>query len=161
MSTKMNFSSKAFGTYPSLYTGNYIPNGYLIRKSIFEKIGYFTPEAPLEDYWLMLQISKYAKMKYLNNILFSYRWHKTNTIKNTDRMQMFTEKTLEYEEKILSNISKEDVLPGVFDFIKNRHLYKKVGIPYIFEILSYKKQNKKIRKIRLFNIDIIKFHVNK
>ena len=87
------FTSKLFGTYESIYCNNYIPNGYLIRKSIFEKTGLFTTEAPLEDYYLMLQISKYSKMKYLNEILFSYRMHNTNTIKNNKKMEMITLKT--------------------------------------------------------------------
>ena len=70
-----------FGTYETLAMGNYIPNGYLIRRDIFDKIGNFTPEAPLEDYWFMLQIAKYSKMKFIDEILYSYRQHSSNTIK--------------------------------------------------------------------------------
>lgn len=154
---KLDFSSKNFGTYSSLYIGNYIPNGYLIRKSIFEKIGYFTPEAPLEDYWLMLQISKYAKMKYIDEILFSYRWHNANTIKNVEKMEMYTRKTREYEEKILSEINENEVFPEVILVKKYGTCYKKQGIPFIFQILSYKKAGFKRRIIKLFNIKIFEY----
>ena len=154
---KLDFSLNIFGTYSTLYTGNYIPNGYLIRKSIFEKIGYFTPEAPLEDYWLMLQISQYAKMKYIDEILFSYRWHNTNTVKNISKMSMITEKTSKYEEKILSQINEKEVLPEVVLVKKYGTCYKKQGIPFIFQILSYKKSDSKRRVIKLFNIKIFEY----
>ena len=150
------FSSTDFGTYKTLYSSNYIPNGYLIRKSIFEKIGYFTPEAPLEDWWLMLQISKYAKMKYIDEVLFLYRWHQTNTMKNFDRMHQLTDKTRQYEESILNNIDENLVLPDVIDVKKNGACYKKVGIPFIFEILSYRKSGRKVKVLKLFNIALSK-----
>ncbi len=97
----VDFLSPAFGTYINLVLGNHVPNGYLIRKSIFEKTGYFTKEAPLEDYYLMLQISKYSKLKYLDEILFSYRWHGKNTATNKLKMLSMTTKTLNYVRKQL------------------------------------------------------------
>ena len=33
---KIDFLSDDFGSYKTLYKENYIPNGYLIRKNIFE-----------------------------------------------------------------------------------------------------------------------------
>ena len=67
---------------------NIIVNGGVgVDFSVFDKIGYYTPDAPIEDHWLMLQISKYAKMKYIDDILFSYRWHSTNTMKNKEKME--------------------------------------------------------------------------
>ena len=116
-----DFTSEEFGMYHTLYNGNYIPNGYLIRKSIFEKTGLFTTNAPLEDYWLMLQISKYAKMKYLDEILFSYRWHDNNSIKNREVALANDKKTREYEEIILRDedkLLKSGVLPATKCFIK-------------------------------------------
>lgn len=151
---KNKFTPNAFGTYSTLYINNYIPNGYLIRKSIFETIGYFTPEAPLEDYWLMLQISKYAKMKFIKEILFSYRWHDTNTIKNDEKIHKITRQTSEYEEKILSEIDETKVLPQVVTVKKHGVCYKKQGIPFIFQILLCKRQGKKIKIFKLFNIEI-------
>ena len=40
----VDFSSESFGSYISLYKENYIPNGKLIRKSVFDKIGPYTKE---------------------------------------------------------------------------------------------------------------------
>ena len=101
-----------FGTYENLLRGNHIPNGSLIRKSVFDEIGDFTPEAPLEDYWSMLQISKRAKLKYIDEVLFSYRWHGKNTAAQTERMEKMTEKTLEYEKNkyIGNNRRLNDIL---------------------------------------------------
>ena len=120
-----SFSSEEFGRYDKLYVSNHIPNGYMIRKSIFEKIGYFTPEAPLEDYWLMLQISKYAKMKYLEKALFYYRLHQNNTIKNKEKMLKLTNLTKMYEEKILENVNPDKVLPAVKNVYTNGIFTKK------------------------------------
>lgn len=120
----LDFTEDYFGSYSTIYPRNYIPNGYLIRKSIFEKISYFTKEAPLEDYWLMLQISKYAKMKYINEVLFNYRWHETNTIKQKSRIGEYIDKTRKYENKLLENLDFSTVLPNVKDFYQNGNVYK-------------------------------------
>lgn len=80
----INFESDIFGRYETLLLGNYIPNGYMIRKQLFDQIGGYSPTARPEDWHLMLQLSKYAKFKYIDQVLFHYRWHDTNTIK-TDK----------------------------------------------------------------------------
>lgn len=78
----VDFNSEKFGTYESLIKGNYVVNGPLVRKSILEAVGYFSEKAALEDFYLMLQISKISKIKFLNEPLMKYRWHNTNTAKN-------------------------------------------------------------------------------
>lgn len=148
---KFSFLSDKFGRYDKLYFINHIPNGYLIRKSIFEKIGKFTPEAPLEDYWLMLQISKYSKMKYIDEILFSYRWHSNNTAKKIEKMDFMTKKTQIYEDKLLETLDFNTVLPIVKQVYEKGVCYKKKGIPFLFEILKCKKKQEKIKIIKLFN----------
>lgn len=120
----LDFTQDYFGTYSTIYPRNYIPNGYLIRKSIFAKSGYFIKEAPLEDYWLMLQISKCAKMKYINETLFNYRWHETNTIKQKSKIGEYIDKTRKHENKLLEKIDFSNVLPDVKDFCKNGSVYK-------------------------------------
>ncbi|MGN1152815.1 MAG: glycosyltransferase family 2 protein [Candidatus Gastranaerophilaceae bacterium] len=152
----INFNSKQFGTYNSLYCGNYIPNGYLIKKEVFNDIR-FVKDAPLEDYYLMLQISKKYKMKYLDEVLYSYRWHSANTIKQETKILEYDRKTRDFEEKILANIDKNDVYLDVIYTREYGNIYKKQGIPYIFEIVSYRKNSLKTKFIKLFNIPIFKF----
>ncbi len=155
------FNDECFGKYWTLYKNNYISNGYLVRKSIFDKKEYFTQEAPLEDYYLMLQISKRYKMKYLDEILFSYRWHAGNTVRQKEKMAKMTAKTRIYEEKLLHDISDENsVYPDVIKIKKFGLLYRTYGIPFIFQILYYRKGNNKTRIIKLFNFTIFKYSKN-
>lgn len=109
---QFSFKSAQFGTYQQLFKANHIPNGYVFRKDIFQKIGMFTKEAPLEDYWLMLQVSKYWKIKYINRILFSYRLHGTNTSYQREKMLTMTEKTLKYEINLLLSLPDEELCEG-------------------------------------------------
>ena len=90
-----------FGTYKQLLKGNHVPNGYLILASALRQIPKFTTEAPLEDYYMHLQLSKLGSYTYVNEILFSYRWHKNNAIKQTDKMKTISLMTLEYEKKLV------------------------------------------------------------
>lgn len=156
-SWNFNFNSETFGTYETLYIANYVPNGYLIRKSIFDTIGEFTPEAPLEDFWLMLQISKYAKMKYLNEILLSYRWHGANQMTNRKRMYSLTDKTMEYEQLVLENLDDKNTIIDVERIRQYGVLYKKQGIPFVFELLTYKRINNKVKVIKILGKKIYQY----
>lgn len=152
----VNFSSKEFGKYQTFLTVNYIPNGYLIRKSTLDLIPKFTNEAPLEDYFLHLQLSKYGKYKYIDKVLFSYRWHSANTIKNIEKMQSFTQKTLDYEYDVVQkNICASNVCKAVFETIKYGILYKKLGVPFLFQIKKYKDgQDNKQKYLIIFGFKI-------
>ena len=142
---KFKFSSDKFGTYQTLYTGNYIPNGYLFRRDIFEKFGPFPTEPMLEDWWLMLQLSKYGKMKYLDEILFFYRQHATNTIKDMERMDKLAYACAKHEEKILDNLAKKNQLPlFILPIYKKKYIYR-IGIPLY---LKAKKCVQLIKKIK-------------
>lgn len=154
---KKDFTENRFGTYETLYNGNYIPNGYLIRSSIFDKIGNYTEEAPLEDYWLMLQISKYGKMKYIDEILYSYRKHENNIINNKKYISDAEEKTRQYEEKILEKIDEKTILENVLKVKNNGVCYKTKGIPFIFEIQVLRRKGKKIKVLKIFNIKLLEF----
>lgn len=155
-----SFKSDRFGSYDTLYYSNYIPNGYLIRKSVFDKIGKFTPEAPLEDWYMMLQIAKYYKFEFLDEVLFSYRMHGNNTISNIEKMYSMTEITRQYEEKILANINEKEVLPVVVKTKKFGYCYKSKGIPNVFEKNYLKRNGKTIKQFRLFNIPIFECEKN-
>jgi alpha-1,3-rhamnosyltransferase len=116
----VDFGSSDFGTYKTLLSGNYIPNGYLIRKTILDQIGGYSEAAPLEDLYLMLQISKTSKLKYIDRILFSYRWHETNVIKQPQQ-RGFQQQTL------LLEISYAKKL-GLEKLIKREHVFRLSGI---------------------------------
>ena len=98
-----SFDSDEFGTYESLFSGNYIPNGYMIRKNVLDKIHGFTKKAPLEDWFLVLQIAKYGKMKFLRKLTYYYRWHSFNIVKNVEQMKVAGKKTLQYEISLLKS----------------------------------------------------------
>lgn len=157
-STKINFNSDKFGTYETLYIRNYIPNGYLIRKSIFKKTGLYREEAPLEDWYLMLQISKYAKMKFIDEVLFSYRIHPSNTIKNTKRMLEIYRKTEAFEnEVVLPNLDFNSVPNEIKNVYREGALLKRQGLPFVFEILTHRRYKERIKEIKLFNLTICKY----
>lgn len=150
----VDFNFDNFGSYKNLYRDNYIPNGYLIRKSTFNLIEPFTKEAPLEDWFLMLQLSKYGKFKYLDEVLFSYRWHDTNTIKNVDKMNIAYKNTKNYELKKLQNLDFSTVLPEVKEVAENGVCYEKVIIPFLYKktyCLKYPNLN---RKTKIFGITV-------
>jgi alpha-1,3-rhamnosyltransferase len=124
----VDFNSEEFGSYKSLLKGNYIPNGYLIRKEILDSIGGYSEAAPLEDYYMMMQISKISKMKFIDEPLFNYRWHSSNTIKQSEKIIKFTAKTLKLEEKYTGENGFEN------EFIRAVGYKKKYGIPFLFDI---------------------------
>jgi alpha-1,3-rhamnosyltransferase len=92
----IDFDSEAFGGYGSLLDGNYIPGGYLVRAHLVRAME-FTPRAPLEDHYMMLQLARLTRMKYLDRVLYSYRWHTANSILRRKRARSFSRRTLKYE----------------------------------------------------------------
>ena len=78
------FESHQFGSYETLIRGNYIVNGKMIRIKALIHVGKYRPDMKLEDWYMNLQLAKFYKMKYINKILLSYRWHDANTIKKPD-----------------------------------------------------------------------------
>lgn len=110
----VDFYSDDFGNYSTLFfVGNHIPNGYLVRKEIFDKCGKFTDEAPLEDWWEMLQLSKYGKFKFIDEVLFSYRIHGENTMLRSKHMRQMARQTFAYELNLLKNADFSTMLPVV------------------------------------------------
>lgn len=90
-----------YGTYTELLKANHIVNGCLIRKKVLDKVLPFTKEAPLEDWWMHLQLAKIISYKAIDIPTFCYRWHNTNTVKNRDLMLRIARQTLWYEWKSL------------------------------------------------------------
>lgn len=111
--TSVDFQSSEFGSYCKLLECNHVPNGCLIKKEVFDKIGSFTVEAPLEDQWMMLQIAKFYKFQYIPILTFKYRWYSNNSIKNTLIMQNYHRLTINYERKNFLRLSlRSDILPS-------------------------------------------------
>lgn len=141
LSCKMPFSfdSKKFGQYETFYTYNYIPNGYLIRKSVFDLIPKFTNEAPLEDYFLHLQLSKYGKYKFINKVLFSYRWHSTNTMSDVNKVSNLYKLTRQYEfEKNIPDINMKNIPINIFQTKKYGAKYFSFNIPFLLNVSKFR-----------------------
>jgi len=149
--TNIPFDSEEFGSYPSLYLTNHIPNGYLIRRSALSCIHPFTKDAPLEDWYLMLQLAKHGKMKFLPEILFSYRWHATNTIKQTERMLLFTQKTKAYEDQLLLSMPLPSMTEEVREICQYGLTYKHKGLKGILEWKKRKGPKGRLLEIILFS----------
>lgn len=123
-----------FGRYEVLSLKNHIPNGYLIRAESLRNIPPFTAEAPLEDYYMHLQLSKLGKIGFIDQVLFSYRWHVANTVKQKKKMLVYERKIYQYERKLV----------------------KKMTNPVWREILLYNHMRKKF----LFDFQAVKLYFN-
>jgi alpha-1,3-rhamnosyltransferase len=96
---RRRFKPRKYGTYKTLLKGNYITNGKMFRIPLLIKVGKFIPGMKLEDWYINLQLAKYYKMKYIDKILLSYRWHNDNTIKNPAYIKNCDKEILEYEKE--------------------------------------------------------------
>jgi alpha-1,3-rhamnosyltransferase len=79
-----DFLSDAYGTYKTLIRGNYITNGFLFRKECFLAVGKCHPGIQPEDWHVQLKLARRYRIKFINQILLSYRWHPQNTIKHLE-----------------------------------------------------------------------------
>jgi alpha-1,3-rhamnosyltransferase len=120
---KINLKGKEFGRYDKLLECNHVPNGYLIRKSVFDLIGSFTSQAPLEDWWLMLQVSKYGELGFIDKTVLKYRWHGTNQMNNIERIMQMEQTTRLYEYQLLANMSDDGKL-NFFNKFRHDYIYK-------------------------------------
>ena len=73
-----------FGAYANLLKGNHVPNGYLYLRQAMIDAGKYDESVFLEDWYINLQLSKFGKFKYIPEILFSYRWHDSNTVSSSE-----------------------------------------------------------------------------
>jgi len=132
----LDFLSDDFGTYENILIGNHIPNGYLLDKSTVDDFQGYSVESPLEDLYLMLQIAKRKKLKFLEQPLFRYRWHANNSIKNTVKIgQVLHQTILQERNYCLTNgyssiWFKRAYLPGLqyrFKKLKSMFVSQKVN----------------------------------
>jgi alpha-1,3-rhamnosyltransferase len=90
----LDFLSDDFGTYENILIGNHVPNGYLLDKKTVDDFEGYSVDSPLEDLYLMLQMAKRKKLKFIDTPLFRYRWHASNSIKNTVKIGQVQHKTI-------------------------------------------------------------------
>ncbi|MDR2772122.1 MAG: glycosyltransferase family 2 protein [Elusimicrobiota bacterium] len=140
----IDFFSDDFGSYKSLISGgNYIPNGNLFSKKLLLDSGKYQKNAPLDDLYINLQMAQRCKIKFLNEILFSYRWHQTNTIKNHKKASEMSDQTMYYE------LFYAPKTQSAIDFINEYHLYKKKNFLF-FGIEKYRSLIHRKKYLRVF-----------
>lgn len=115
----IDLTSDDFGKYPLLIKNCHVPNGYLIRKTAFDKIGPYVDEAPLEDNWLMFQLSKYGRFIFINKPTFLYRWHDTNTMKQVAYIKEIHDITLKYERSLYVNEPEDGMTQSYLSYREN------------------------------------------
>ena len=130
----VDFDSDAFGNYATLAKTNYIPNGCMWRMSAIRQIGGFTKEAPLEDWYINMQLAKLGKMKYLNEVLFCYRQHGTNTFRKREYMREIAYKTRMYEKNLI-NLPEYAQFKPLFEAM---NLYQEIKFNLLGLIKFYK-----------------------
>lgn len=88
----VDFGSRDFGDPHTLAWGNYVPNGKLYRRSALRAAGVYR-EGTLEDWDMNFRLSLVSRLGYLDRVLASYRWHGTNTIKDSARIEAMVAET--------------------------------------------------------------------
>ncbi|GAA1951992.1 glycosyltransferase family A protein [Microbacterium deminutum] len=75
------FDARHFGRAGTLYRGNHVPNGKLFRRAAVEAVGGWRVGA-MEDWDLNFRLACRFRLRFVDEVLFCYRWHDTNTIRN-------------------------------------------------------------------------------
>ena len=83
-------------------------------------------------------------MKFLDDVLFYYRWHGSNSAQNIQKMISMTKITTNYENNLLKKISVFKTIPSASFFIL---VLKGKQNPFIIFMLYIYKRIKQLRKI--------------
>ena len=141
-----------FGDYATLLGGNHVPNGALIRASALEAVPPFSPEAPLEDWWLHLQLAKLVRYAAVSETTFRYRWHATNTVRKTEVMHRNFWRTVQWEERRLQALGDKERLASFAAAFWRRTRRFGTG-PFALDRLDTSCERRKV--IRLFGHDFV------
>lgn len=99
--TGVAWASPEYGSYAAFLRGNHVVNGCVVRRSAFERILPYCKDAPLEDYWTHLQLSKLTRYICVQRHTFRYRWHDANTMRRSAHIDEMWRRTLCWEEENL------------------------------------------------------------
>lgn len=129
------FDSEEFGLYRTFADNNYIPNGYLVRKKLMDAFR-FTNSAPREDHFMMLQLSKVCRFKFIKQVLHSYRWHSANTIKKEGGLKgtVLSWMTMRHELALLKESGDEELHAWLSEKLTNWRARTKIKLGSDFEI---------------------------
>lgn len=117
----INFNSSKFGTYSTIVRENYILNGFLIKTDALKRIGGFNLKASIWDTYLMLQLSKFYKFKFINKVFYSYRCHNLNdTLMNKKLLTDSFIDTFKYELDLIKHIDLLKINANARNCIKDK-----------------------------------------
>lgn len=146
-------NSAGFGDYAVLLKANHVANGTLIRKSALDAVLPFREEAPLEDFWLHLQLAKLVRYVAVPEHTFRYRWHATNTIRRVERMEQYWWRTLEWEERHVEGLADRrwrEAFAGVYWEVR-----RKFGLGRIFALDSVLTLRERRRVLTVFGREFV------
>lgn len=90
------FEHRLFGRLGTLHRVNYVPNGKLYRTTAVRTVGGWRA-GTLEDWDLNFRLARRYRLRYVDDLLFAYRWHESNTIRDPERapaLQQGTERAI-------------------------------------------------------------------
>jgi|GEM_PF-671063 len=68
-----------FGSYASLIEGNYVPNGWLVRRSSIAAVQGYADALVLDDWPVLLRLARQFRLQFVPTVLAKYRVHDGNT----------------------------------------------------------------------------------
>lgn len=91
---RRTFTARKFGRLRGLYLVNHVPNGKLMRRAAIVTVGGWR-RGTLEDWDLNLRLARRYRLRYVDRVLFGYRWHDTNTVKDAAYMEPAFNRTVD------------------------------------------------------------------
>lgn len=127
--------------YKFIYNTPNVPAGYLVRRDIFKRAGFFTSDRLLIDWYLFLQISKYSKLKYINKQLFECDISGVPADFHYNNYNEKVSATKECENNILRNVdlcvllpkARRQIINILIDF-KIKPVFSFLGIINVYKI---------------------------
>jgi alpha-1,3-rhamnosyltransferase len=140
----VNFYSDEFGKYETFIEGgNYIPNGNMFLRSTLLAGGKYNKNAPLDDLHINLQMSQRGKIKFIDEILFSYRRHSGNTSLDLPKLACMSHQTILYQLFYAPKTQE------AINVINKFTLYKRTNF-FLFQIEKYRSQIKRKKYLNIF-----------